>query len=57
MKNVSVSAADLKELKDLYLKAKKEQENSFFWKDREILTSFAKYMVEYLEEEFKKVIL
>jgi hypothetical protein len=56
MENISVNITDFKELKKKYLKAKKDKEETFIWKDREILVSFAKYLIEYIESEFKKII-
>lgn len=55
MNNISVSINDFKELKEKYLIAKREMQDTFIWKDREVLVSFAKYLIEYLEGEFKKI--
>ena len=40
----------LKDLKDAYKKAKESESEVFILQGREILTSYAKYLIEYLSE-------
>jgi hypothetical protein len=54
--NIAISAVEFKDLKEKYLAAKCQQEDSFIWQEREVLTSFAKYLIMHLENEFKKII-
>jgi hypothetical protein len=51
---ITVSEADLKTLKMDYRKALDSGAESFRFKGKEVLTSYAKYMIEYLEGEFGK---
>jgi hypothetical protein len=41
----------VKALREAYNKAKQEQAISFMFMDKEILTTYAKYMLEYLSNE------
>lgn len=41
-------------LKKEYNKALEEEQESFEFEGREVLTNYAKYMVEYLNTQFKK---
>ena len=43
----------LKELKSLYNKAVKESKDWFTYNGDEYLTTYAKYVIEYLEGKFK----
>jgi hypothetical protein len=52
--HVSINEQELKTLKKDYDKAVEDGEQSFTFKGREVLVSYAKYMIEYLEGEFKK---
>ena len=40
--------------KKAYQSAINKQSNSFFFEDNEFLTSYAKYLIEYLEPQFKE---
>jgi len=50
---VEISGEDFNELKFLYNKAVRNNEEKFYYKENLILTSYAKYLVEYLEPKFK----
>lgn len=52
--HVSINEQELKTLKKDYNKAIEDGKQSFTFKGREVLVSYAKYMIEYLEGEFKK---
>ncbi len=54
MKMISFDKRKLKELKNLYNKAIKENKESFTYNGDEYLTSYAKYLIEYLETVFNK---
>ena len=41
------------EFKKLYEKAKAQSKESFIFEGQEILVSYAKYVIEYLETKFK----
>jgi hypothetical protein len=43
----------LKELKRDYNKALKNNSESFFFEEQEMLTAYAKYLIEYLDSKFK----
>lgn len=45
---------DYLELKRLYQKASEDDQISFQFKEKEILTGYAKYMIEYLESRMDK---
>jgi hypothetical protein len=49
MPPLQVTKADLKDLKELYKKAVKDNKDYFIYKQNEIITSYAKYLIEYLE--------
>ena len=54
MKNeLNISLDDLQDLKSIYQKAVEANEQTLWFKDNEILTAYAKYLIEYLENEFK----
>lgn len=44
-----------KALKTLYEAAVKEQKSEFYVDNKPILTSFAKYLLEFLESRFKNI--
>jgi hypothetical protein len=44
---------ELLELRGLYEQAVKDNKESFLWGDQEMLTSFAKYYLEYYESQLK----
>ena len=50
---LEISYADYKDLKDLYETAVRTDTPSFIFKDQEVLTSFIKYLLEYLSSKFK----
>ena len=52
MKMINFDRQKLKELKTLYNKAVKESKESFTYNGDEYLTSYAKYMIEYLDSQF-----
>lgn len=49
---VTFTPAKLAELKRAYADARNEGYVSFMFEGRELLVSYAKYMIEYLEERF-----
>lgn len=51
---MEISIMDLMNLKILYKDAVANEKESFMFKDREILTSFAKYWIEYIETRMPK---
>lgn len=53
MKMINFDRQKLKELKTLYNKAVKGGKESFMYKGDEYLTSYAKYVIEYLDSQFK----
>lgn len=53
MKMINFDRQKLKELKNLYNKAVKDNKESFTYNGDEYLTSYAKYVIEYLETKFK----
>lgn len=50
---INFDSQKLKELKSCYNTAIKENKESFIFKGDEYLTTYAKYVIEYLENEFK----
>ena len=50
---INVSRFDFISLKRLYKKAVEEKKNVFTFKGHQLLTSYAKYLIEYLENKFK----
>ena len=51
---VSFTPEKLKEFKRLYLLMKEAGKESFFFEEKEYVTAYAKYVVEYLETKFKQ---
>lgn len=49
---VTFTEQDLKNVKRLYEAAVRSGEKSFWYRDNEYLTSYAKYLIEYLEGQF-----
>lgn len=45
---------ELKRLKGLYNKAVREKATSFHFQGYEILTTFAKYYIEYIEDVYRR---
>lgn len=56
MKHIEFDKEKLKRLKHVYEKAIELQQDSFWFEGNEYLTSYAKYLIEYLETKFKKTI-
>lgn len=54
MKMINFDRQKLKELKNLYNKAVKGNKESFTYNGDEYLTSYAKYVIEYLETRFNE---
>lgn len=50
---ITVSKKSFEQLKELYKKATGDNKNSFLFQEKEFLTSYAKYLIEYLEPKFK----
>jgi hypothetical protein len=46
-----VTLSELPEFKEAYEKAQEDQEISFEWKGERMLVHFAKYVIEYFENE------
>ena len=53
MATLNVTCEVYEELKQAYLKAKKENLESFTYKGHEFLTSYAYYFLEYLKPRFE----
>jgi hypothetical protein len=51
---MDITKKELKELKKLYNKALKEGKNGFIFNGQKVLTSYAKYLLEYLEGKFEE---
>ncbi len=49
MPSVTITHKDLKPLKAAYQKAVKEKKDFFLYKGQEVVTTYAKYLIEYLE--------
>lgn len=54
MKMINFDRNKLKDLKRHYNKAVKANKESFIFNGDEYLTSYAKYVIEYLESKFKR---
>ena len=54
MAELQIDSEQLKVLKDTYNKATSDGRDSFMFQDQEILVSYAKYMIEYLEGRLRK---
>jgi len=50
----SISIDELPKLKRAYNKAVKEGKESFMFEDAELVTSYAKYLIEYFESLLKR---
>jgi len=44
----------LNEFEEIYKKALKDNNVDFMFEDHKFLTAYAKYLIEYLEDRFKK---
>lgn len=51
---MKLTTKEIKKLKKLYNKAVEQETESFMFNGHEILTAYAKYLLEYLEEAIKK---
>lgn len=51
--NIQIDKKDFEVLKNLYQEALSQGENSFIFMGKPVLTSYAKYLIQYLEEIFK----
>lgn len=54
MKMINFDRNKLKDLKRHYKKALEAKKETFIFNGDEYLTSYAKYVIEYLESQFKK---
>jgi len=52
-KTVTMTPDDLASLKRSYNKAVKSEQQDFWWGGHHLLTNYAKYLIQFLEEEFK----
>jgi uncharacterized protein YjbJ (UPF0337 family) len=50
---MTVSYGDYKKLVSKYKKAVEQKKESFLFKERELVTGYAKYLIEYLTPKFK----
>jgi hypothetical protein len=51
---VLATKEEYKELKRLYQKATDEKQEMFIWKEREVLTAYAKYLIQYMDSKLGK---
>ncbi len=51
---MQITKEEFKHLKLKYKDAVEKEKTNFMFKDNEILVSYAKYLIEYLESQFKK---
>lgn len=54
MDTLTINKYELATLKRMYAKAVKEGKTQFVFQAKDILTVYAKYLIEYLESRFKK---
>ena len=54
VRTVSWSRQDLRDLKAAYEKAKAAKEKQFKFKGIDLVTGYAKYLIEFLDDEFKR---
>lgn len=52
MEYIDFTPQKIKRFKRLYEKALKDQQESFYFEGKEVLTTYAKYIVEYVEPVF-----
>jgi hypothetical protein len=50
---IEFNQASLKSVKKAYAKAVEDGKDQFTWGGHEFVTNYAKYMIEYLEGQFK----
>jgi hypothetical protein len=55
MKQSNITHEDYDELKLAYFKAIEEGAKLFHFKDNEIVTTYAKYILEYMEQQKKNI--
>jgi hypothetical protein len=53
-KTITFDRQEVANLKRYYNKAVKDQTKSFFFRGNILLTAYAKYLIEYLDSQFKK---
>jgi hypothetical protein len=54
VRTVSWSREDLKNLKAAYEKAKEGKQKQFKFRDIDLMIGYAKYLIEFLDDEFKR---
>jgi len=52
--NMVIKKEEIKELKKLYKNAVENEEETFMFKGELLLTSYAKYLIEYIDISIKK---
>ena len=52
--SLGIGFKELQGLKKVYKKATKENKDRFEFQNKELLTVYAKYLIEYLETQIKK---
>src|ERR1019366_5599282 len=57
MAELNINKENFKELKKIYKLAVDTGLETFFFQEKEILTAYAKYMIEYLETQIKKIVV
>lgn len=50
---LEVTQKEFKELKQLYAEAVKDKKDQLIFKERVLVTGYAKYLIEWLEPQFK----
>jgi hypothetical protein len=50
---ININMPTYKKLKKAYEQALKDNQNSFIFEDNELLVSYAKYLLQYLEDKLK----
>ncbi len=53
METINITHAQFNELKKLYAKAVKDKAKSFEFLGNELLTDYAKYLIQYIETKYK----
>ncbi len=51
---MQITEEEFKHLKLKYKDAVEKEKTNFMFKDNEVLVDYAKYLIEYLESQFKK---
>ena len=52
MNAITITKSDLIDLKTHYQQAIDDSQEQFTWQDNELLTSYAKYLIEYLNNKY-----